>query len=251
MIECAPSMWPWARCARETSFFRNSASSANNLPARFLKIATSLLLWLFMKLFQTACDFCYNSIRDTAPRPRCLMKLSRLAIYAGVLTINGALKRIEGKLVKGKTKRECSNRTIPLPAVTIAALRRHEARHNQERLWAGPRWRETGYVFTTRIGTPIECRNLLRDWYRLMEGFTLPRIRFHDLRHSAATLLFVQGVHPRTVMEILGHKDLSTTMRIYGHVVDRMKQEAAAKMDELFGVATNSATKADIPRLVN
>ena len=52
-------------------------------------------------------------------------------------------------------------------------------------------------------------------------------------------------------MEILGHKDLSTTMRIYGHVVDRMKQEAAAKMDELFGVATNSATRAGIPQQVN
>jgi integrase len=77
-----------------------------------------------------------------------------------------------------------------------------------------------------------------------MGSSTLPRIRFHDLRHSAAALLFAQGVHPRTVMEILGHKNLSTTMRIYGHVVDRMKQEAAAKMDELFGVATNSATKA-------
>jgi integrase len=179
------------------------------------------------------------------------IRWENLNLDAGVLTINGALKRIEGKLIKGKTKKECSNRTIQLPAVTIAALRRHEVQQDQERLWAGSRWQETGYVFTTRIGTPIERRNLLRDWYRLMGSSALPLIRFHDLRHSAATLLFAQGVHPRTVMEILGHKDLSTTMRIYGHVVDRMKQEAAAKMDELFGVATNSATKANIPAQMN
>jgi integrase len=135
--------------------------------------------------------------------------------------------------------------------VTITALRRHQTRQGQERIWAGTRWKETGYTFTTRIGTPIERRNLLRDWYRLIAGSGLPNIRFHDLRHSAATLLFAQGVHPRTVMEILGHKDLNTTMRIYGHVVDRMKQEAAAKMDELFRVATNVATSSTEEERVN
>jgi integrase len=179
------------------------------------------------------------------------IRWSDLDLDSGVLTIDGALKRIDGKLVKGKTKRECSNRTIQLPVVTITALREHQARQAQERIWAGTRWKETGYTFTTRIGTPIERRNLLRDWYRLIAGSDLPRIHFHDLRHSAATLLFAQGVHPRTVMEILGHKDLNTTMRIYGHVVDRMKQEAAAKMDELFRAATNVATSSTKEERVN
>ena len=87
-----------------------------------------------------------------------------------------------------------------------------------------------------------------------MAGSGLPRIRFHDLSHSAATLLFAQGVHPRTVMEILGHKDLNTTMRIYGHVLDQMKQDAAARMDELLsvdGVATRVATKPASEQVVN
>ena len=164
----------------------------------------------------------------------------------GMLRIHGALKRIEGKLVKGKVKREGSKRTIALPAVTIAALRRHQAQQQNEREWAGTKWKETGYVFTTLIGTPIERRNLLRDWYRIMKVSSLPKIRFHDLRHSAATLLFAQGVHPKTVMEILGHTDLNTTMKIYGHVLDQMKREAAAKVDELFAVATTVATKTGI-----
>jgi integrase len=169
----------------------------------------------------------------------------------GTLKIDGALKRIEGKLVKGKTKRDVSNRTIALPAVTMGALRRHRVNQEQERQWAGSRWKETGYVFTTRIGTPIERRNLLRDWYKIMNGSGLPQIRFHDLRHSAATLLFAQGVHPKTVMEILGHSDINTTMKVYGHVLDQMKRDAAAKMDELFGVATSVATKAPEEAMVN
>jgi integrase len=158
------------------------------------------------------------------------------------------LKWIEKTLVKGKTKREASsNRTIALPAVTIAvtiaALRRHQMRQEQERELAGERWQETGYVFTSRIGsTPIHRGNLLRDWYRIMKCAELPSIRFHDLRHSAATLLFAQGVHPKTVMEILGHSNLETTMKIYGQVLDRMKQDAASKMDDIFGVATSVAT---------
>jgi integrase len=164
----------------------------------------------------------------------------------GMLKIHGALKRVEGGLVKGKTKREGSKRTVALPTVTIAAMQRHQARQQEEREWAGTRWKETGYVFTTRIGTPIERRNLLRDWYRIMNVSGLPKIRFHDLRHSAATLLFAQGVHPKTVMEILGHTDINTTMKIYGHVLDQMKREAAAKVDELFGVATTVATKTGV-----
>jgi len=67
----------------------------------------------------------------------------------------------------------------------------------------------------------------------------------------SATLLFAQGVHPKTVMEILGHGDLNTTMRIYGHVLDQMKREAAGKMDELFGVATRVATKRPQEAAVN
>jgi integrase len=180
------------------------------------------------------------------------LKWPNLKLIEGKLTIDGALKRINGKLVKGKTKREGSKRTIPLPAVTIAAIERHVAQQERERLFAGERWKDTGYIFTTRIGTPMERRNLLRDWYKLMNGSGLPQIRFHDLRHSAATLLMLQGVHPRTVMEILGHKDLNTTMKIYGHVVDSMKQDAANRIDQLFGpVATKLATTEQASARVN
>jgi len=179
----------------------------------------------------------------------------------GKLTIDGALKRqdrksagrvrmVAGKpkpvrteVVKGKTKKEASNRTIALPAVTVAALLRHRAQQEQDRQWAGSKWQEAGYVFTTRKGTPLDRASVRREFYKLVKVAEVPQIRFHDMRHSAATLLFAQGVHPKTVMEILGHSDLKTTMAIYGHVLDQMKVDAAAKMDEIFGVATTVATK--------
>jgi integrase len=99
------------------------------------------------------------------------LKWANVDFENGSLRIDGALKRIEGKLIKGETKREASNRTIPLPAVTMTALRRHRAHQEHEQEWAGSRWHETGYVFTTRIGTPIERRNLLRDWYKIINPF--------------------------------------------------------------------------------
>jgi integrase len=171
------------------------------------------------------------------------LQWTNLDLQAGTLRIEGALKRNEHKkLVKGKTKTEASMRTIPLPAVTVAALLRHKMTQDQEREWAGSAWKKTGYVFTTQVGTPIDRRNLLRTWYSLRKKADVPQIRFHDLRHSAATLLYAQGVHPKTVMEIMGWSDLKMPMELYGHVLDEMKRDAAAKMDAIYGVATPVAT---------
>jgi integrase len=90
-------------------------------------------------------------------------------------------------------------------------------------------------VFSTRTGTPLEARNVVRAWKAILDKAGLPTtVRFHDLRHSAATLLIAQGVHPRTVMEILGHSQIATTMNTYGHVLPDTMRDAAARMDSLF-----------------
>jgi integrase len=93
------------------------------------------------------------------------------------------------RLVEPKTRQ--SRRTIALPVVVINALQHHKAKQSQDRLLAGSRWRETGLVFTSTIGTPIEVGNLRRSFCRLLERAGLPRMRFHDLRHSCASLLLV------------------------------------------------------------
>ena len=99
-------------------------------------------------------------------------------------------------------------------------------------------------VFTTSIGTPISPRNLVRSFKVLLKRAGLPDIRFHDLRHSCASLLAAQGVPARVAMEILGHADISTTQNIYTHVFDDSKRQAADVMDRLFGGTEEAAGKA-------
>jgi integrase len=100
-----------------------------------------------------------------------------------------------------------------------------------ERLSAGAEWQDTGFVFTTKRGKPIDLCNAGRYRRRLLEKAGLRPCRFHDLRHTAATLLLAQGVHGRTVMELLGHSAIGVTLNLYSHVLPRLKDEAAEKMD--------------------
>jgi integrase len=88
-------------------------------------------------------------------------------------------------------------------------------------------------VFTSGIGTPLEPRNLFRAFKALLCKASLPDIRFHDLRHSAASLLLAQGVPMRAVMELLGHSSISTTADIYSHVMPAMMRDVAEKIDAI------------------
>jgi integrase len=117
----------------------------------------------------------------------------------------------------------------------VEALRQHKAGQREESLLAGPEWKETGLVFTTHWGSPIEPRNATRSFKRVLARAGIREIRFHDLRHSCATLLLVQGVAPRVVMEILGHSQISLTMNTYSHVLPALQREAAARLEALLG----------------
>jgi integrase len=153
----------------------------------------------------------------------------------GVIHIRRALQRAEGKLVLVEPKSERSRRTIVLPAIVTKALEKHRRRQARDRAVAGDRWQNTGLVFTSTIGTALEPRNVTRDFHTLLEAAKLPRVRFHDLRHTAATLLLAQGVDPRTIMETLGHSQISLTLDTYSHVLPKLQKQAAGKMDEVLG----------------
>jgi integrase len=151
---------------------------------------------------------------------------------SGSLAVRFQLQRVKGvpQLVGPKTKR--SRRTIALPEPVAEALRQHRVRQVEERLVAGSRWRgqEWGLVFTTTVGTPLDGPKVTRRFQDRLARAGLPRMRFHDLRHSAASLLLAQGVHPRVVMELLGHSDIRLTMNTYSHVIPQLSREAADKM---------------------
>jgi integrase len=151
------------------------------------------------------------------------------------LHVRHGLQRIAGELRLVEPKTRQSRRTIAMPGVVIDALQHHKARQTKERLLAGRRWSDTGLVFTSTIGTPIEVGNLRRSFWKLLDRAGLPRMRFHDLRHSCASLLLVQGVPARVVMETLGHSNISITMDTYTHVLPELQRQAADAMDRTLG----------------
>ncbi len=141
-------------------------------------------------------------------------------------------------LVEPKTRR--SRRTLVMPDLVVRALREHRRRQLEERLAAGARWRGSwDLVFTTPIGTPLDTRNVTKAFQRALEEAGLPRQRFHDLRHCAASLMVAQGIHPRTVMETLGHATVSMSMDTYSHIGGELQRDAAKRMDALLAVGEN------------
>jgi len=152
------------------------------------------------------------------------------------LRVTGTLKRMTGEgLVRDEPKTKRSRRTVPLPEVCMAALRAHRIAQAQERLAQGERWQDLDYVFTTAIGTPLDPRNLTRQFAAACKRAKLPATRFHNLRHTCASLLLAQGVQPRVVMETLGHSGIAITMDLYTHVMPSQQREAADRMQSLLG----------------
>ena len=98
---------------------------------------------------------------------------------------------------------------------------------------AGGDWTDTGLVFTTTKGTALDYANLRRDFKAALRFAKLPDLTLHGLRHTCATLLMVQGVHPRVVMETLGHSQISLTLDTYSRVSSDLQAQAADRMDEL------------------
>jgi integrase len=154
-------------------------------------------------------------------------------LESGRISIRVALQRIGGKLRIEEVKSATSRRHISLPQVAVEALRAHRQQQQQEQVILGDSWPDTGLVFTSTRGTPLEPRNVVRLFHSMLQRAGLPHKRFYDLRHTCATLLLVQGVHPRVVMEILGHSQISLTMNTYSHVSPTLQHEAASRMDEL------------------
>ena len=151
----------------------------------------------------------------------------------GVLRLRVALQRIDGALVLTDVKSRRSRRGLVMPATVLAALKTHRVRQLEQRLAAGDRWSDTGLVFTTRHGKALDARNVSRQFHKILTAAGLPSIRFHDLRHTAASLLLAQGVEPLTIMEILGHSQVSLTLDTYTHVMPTLQRDAAAKMDAI------------------
>ena len=164
------------------------------------------------------------------------LRWTDIDMEAGNVTVRAGLQRQGGKLVLVEPKTPRSRRTIAAPPIVVAALRSHRSRQLQDRLAAGSEWQDLDFVFCTQAGGPLDSRNVTRDFQRALTKAGLPHMRFHDLRHSCASLLLAQGVHPRVVMETLGHSQIALTMNTYSHVIPALQREAADRMQAALSV---------------
>jgi integrase len=130
-------------------------------------------------------------------------------------------------------KRAKSQRSIKLTAGAVEALKRHKVIQNEERLRLGTLWEDHNLVFPNRVGKPMDHNNLYyRDFKAALRRAGLPStLRFHDLRHTCATLLLSKNINPKIVQEMLGHATISQTMDTYSHVLPNMQEEAAIAME--------------------
>jgi integrase len=165
------------------------------------------------------------------------LKWQDINFATSTLQVRRILTRVPSKMegkgyVESEPKTQKSRRSLIVAPFALEALEQHRIRQLEAKVKVGRLWQEHDYVFCTSVGTHLNpTRDMLDQLKALLKKAELPEIRFHDLRHSAATLLLSQGVHPKVVQEILGHSNISMTMDVYSHVLPSMQQDAINKLN--------------------
>jgi integrase len=138
-------------------------------------------------------------------------------------------------LVSSEPK-NASRRTVDLLQRAAEALRSHRKRQMEEQPTVGAQWTDNGLVFTTTIGTPLDAQKIVNRHFKpLLKRAGLPDIRWHDLRHTYATLLLSRGTHPTYVQKSLGHASVQLTLDRYSHWMPSMGRNTAKGIDEALG----------------
>jgi len=153
-----------------------------------------------------------------------------------VMYVRRSIGRVKGRgLVENDPKTRTSRRKVMLSDVAITALKEHKVLQDSRRVEVGEKWIDKGIVFPGYVGGYLLHQTMMPLFRRLLSEAGLPLMRFHDLRHSAATILLSKGVHPKIVQEMLGHSSITMTMDTYSHLFPSMQQDASSGMDDVFG----------------
>jgi integrase len=134
-------------------------------------------------------------------------------------------------------------RTVAISGTVASELRTHRLEQAQELLRVGVRPSDDSFVVAQADGSPLQPNSITHEWYRNLAKTTLPRIRFHDLRHAHATHLLSSGVHPKVASERLGHSKVGITLDLYSHVMPGMQEDAAAMVDDALQIALRNRAK--------
>ncbi|BCO36019.1 site-specific integrase [Mycobacterium heckeshornense] len=160
----------------------------------------------------------------------------RVDLDAGLLKVAATIGRVGGQLVVSEPKTARSRRTVPLAPAVVEVLRKHKATQAAERLRAGNQWRDSGLVFTTELGGPVDPRNLLRVVEVAAKAAKVDGVGVHTLRHSAAVAWLEAGVHIKAVADLLGHSSIAVTGDVYGHTSDDAARAAVDGLSSALGI---------------
>lgn len=170
------------------------------------------------------------------------------------LTVNQVIARTRGKrgekmprFVISAPKTERSRRTIDFPRFIAGLIEAQSSTVEQLRALAGGSWQEHGLVFPSNVGTPLDERNALRRFQEICGENGLPKLRLYDLRHTHASLLIHEGVHPKRISERLGHSSIKLTMDTYGHLFEGSDRDSADTMERLLGARQESGRLLTMP----
>jgi integrase len=159
------------------------------------------------------------------------LRYSDIDLLMGEIQISRGLQQIS--LIFSQPKSAKSNRNIALTPSTIEVLREHYEKRKAEITNLGRQLTDADLVFCNMDGTPIRPNTVTRVWSTLIAKSGLPIIRLHDLRHTHASLMLKQGVHPKIVQERLGHSSISMTLDTYSHVAPGLQEAAAKGFDDM------------------
>lgn len=137
--------------------------------------------------------------------------------------------------VENEPKTQAGKRTIDLPEFFLEMLKQHRVKQSKQRLKVGEAWENRDLVFADLAGGYLNPIHVLRMFKKILQQAGLPHMHFHDLRHSAATILISMGIHPKVIQELLGHSDISITLGIYGHLFPSMQQDVVERWQDMFG----------------
>ncbi len=158
---------------------------------------------------------------------------SDVDLKSGAVTVTKSLEQTRAGLTVKTPKTAKGRRTIPLPAMAAIALRRHKSRQAEQRLRLGPAYQDRGLVCAAPDGSYWPPDLLSKAFRALIVRTGLRLVRFHDLRHTHATQLLRQSVHPKVVAERLGHSTITITLDTYSHVLPGLQEEAAQRLDQV------------------
>jgi integrase len=170
------------------------------------------------------------------------LRWKNVDLAAGQLAILESAEQV-GPKVRYKTPKSGKGRTLALSASLVEELRAHRLRQAEELLKVGMRLSDNTFVVAQADGAPLQPDTLTQDWFRKLAATSLPRIRFHGLRHAHATHLLSSGVHPKVASERLGHSKIGITLDLYSHVLPGMEADAAERVDAALQAAINRRTK--------